>query len=343
MKLFAFLAVVAFFPAAGLAQPATDGCNARAPVDAIHARDKRKIARTPRMDPARASEKFARRFAPLYVTITEGREQFSAREMLNDLWALYPLALAAGDCSPEQARLLAMAATVEILRGYPEVGLVFGEAALRIDAGTHALSSEDAFNLNFRLAQAAGRVPQQHLVPTIFAREAAPAQADKAAMHMREAVRLAPEVADLDQLQRFGLRQSLGYWLFEAGKFAEARDVNLALLADAEKVLDPQDQAYFGVLENLAQVHYELGEPDEARSYLERCLALARKHQQIEIESRMLFQLGVLAHETGDDALARRYMQQRIERVSREDGNADMRAEARASFDELEERILEKR
>ena len=65
--------------------------------------------------------------------------------------------------------------------------------------------------------------------------------------------------------------------------------------------------------------------------------------QQIEIESRMLFQLGVLAHETGDDALARRYMQQRIERVSREDGNADMRAEARASFDELEERILEKR
>jgi tetratricopeptide (TPR) repeat protein len=314
--------------AVSLAGEDTGACPALSDVNAILAEDKREIPRPARLDPGKAAKRFARDFAPLYATITTNGKPFSASQMLDDLWDLYPLAQAAGTCSPELARLLSTIAIVEIKRREARAGLVFGEAALQIDVGTHALPIGDAFFLHHELAEsAAGPLGQP----------------DKAVAHMREALRLEPEVPGLDQLQRFGVRQSLGYWLFEAGKYAEARDVNLALLTDAEKALGPEDEALSGVLENLAQDHYKLGEPDKARSFLERCLALARKHQSIEVESSMLFQLGVLAHETGDDALARRYMQQRIERVSQKDGNPDMRAEARASFDELEERILEKK
>jgi len=311
------------------AQDASPGaCNARAPVEAIHAEDKRKLAALARMDPQKAADKFARKFTPLHATVTTDGTSFSAREMLDDLWDLYPLALAAGECSPELARLLDVAAIVEMKRGEPHAGMVFGEAALRIDDMTRGLPIDDAFYLHFQLADSAARGLNQP---------------DKAVTHLQAALELESRVRSLDQLQRFGIRQELGYWLFEAGRYADARTVNVALLADAERVLGAEHEALLGILENLAQDSHKLGDPDQARSYLESCLALARKHRIIAVESRMLFQLGVLAHETGNDELARRYMRERVERVGREDGDRAMRAEALAAQDELEERILEGR
>jgi tetratricopeptide (TPR) repeat protein len=212
---------------------------------------------------------------------------------------------------------------VEFKRNYPVEGSLYAEAALAInDLSTRELVS-DANQLHDLVAKSATD----------------PAVAIK---HLRAAVDLAPRDLSLVPLQRFGLRERLGYWLHEGQFFAEAQQVNMQLLADAERELGKDHEALLTVLENLAQNHYALEQPDAASVDLQRCLALARQHARPEVESRMLFQLGVLAHEQGNDDEARRYMNERVEHAKR---NPDLGLldGAQSSLAELELRIAEER
>jgi len=292
-------------------------------IEASALEDGRKLPAIAKLSPEAARKKFANQFAPLDATVSADGTVFSASKMLAQLWKLYGLTRASGQCSSELAQLLSTVAFVEFKRDHPVEGSLYAEAALAInDLSTPELVS-DAIKLHDQVANAATD----------------PAVAIK---HMRAAVDLAPRDLSLVPLQRFGLRQRLGYWLDEGHLAAEAQQVNMQLLADAERELGKDHEALLTVLENLAQNHYELNQLDAARSYLQRCLALARQHARPEVESRMLFQMGVLAHEQGNDDEARRYMKERVEHA-KPNPDFGLLDSAQSSLAELELRIAEER
>jgi hypothetical protein len=290
-------------------------------VRSITLKDDRKLPDIPKMNPEAARKKFDRQFVPLEATVSAEGVPFSASKMLTKLWALYGLAVASGECSSELSRLLTTVAVVEFKRSYTSEGTAFAEAALSInDLGTDE-SIHDAVVLHDQMASAATD----------------PAAAIE---HMRAAVSHAPRDPSLTPLQRFGLRQNLGYALHEGKRFAEAQQVNAELLAEAERELGKDDAALLQVIENLAQNHYSLKQYEISTAYLQRCLALAGKHQRPDVESRMLFQLGVLAHEQGNEVEARRYMNERVEHARRNPGQGLLEP-AESSLAELEQRIAE--
>jgi tetratricopeptide (TPR) repeat protein len=290
-------------------------------VRAIALEDDRKLPEVPMLSLDAAQKKFARQFVPLEATVSAEGVPFSASKMLAKLWALYGLAAASGECSPELARLLTTVAIVEFKSGNPVEGTTLAEAALSINDLSSGGLINDALVLHDQVGSASTD-------PAV------------AIEHMRAAVDLAPRDPTLAPLQRFGLRQGLGYALQEGKRSAEAQQVNAQLLADAERELGKDDAALLGVIENLAQNHYELKQYEASTAYLQRCLALAGKHQRPDVESRMLFQLGVLAHERGNNDEARRYMNERIKHARRNPGRALLDA-AESSLAELEQRIVE--
>ena len=249
-------------------------------VESIAAKDDRELPAIPKTSPDAARKKFIKQYAPLEATVSAKGVPFSASKMLDRLWKLYGLARASGDCSPELSQLLTTVATVEFKRGYPGEASAFAEAALSTNDLDTPDRVGDAIYLHDQLADAL------HDAPTSI-------------KHMQAAVDLAPRDPSLEPLQRFGLRQDLGFWLHEGKRFDEARQVNAQLLADAMRELGADDVALLGVLENLAQNYYELKQLGEADAYLKRCLALARKHARKDVESRIQSQRAVLARETG--------------------------------------------
>ncbi|GFE90265.1 hypothetical protein GCM10011488_52190 [Steroidobacter agaridevorans] len=270
---------------------------------------------------ARATAKFAKKFEPLRRTILDPTGTFNASRMIADLWALEAVAMRIGQQSPEMSRLYSMLSLVEAKRGNHVDQLVLGERSLDIHAMNRALTDEEVFYLHHDLLAAAEKLK----LP------------DNAVVHARGAVEWMDRVTSLDQLQRFGLRESLGYWLHEAGQFEAAKANNQALLADAERALGSHDGALSGVLNNLAQNSYKLGELEAAGQYLSRCLEIAHLHKRVEREFDVLFQLGVLAQEQGDSERARRHFQQRLELAEREH-DEDLYMQAVATLDELQSR-----
>ena len=110
------------------------------------------------------------------------------------------------------------------------------------------------------------------------------------------------------------------------------------MLADARQVFGSDtDQRLAGLVNNLAQNAYELGDPTQAQHYLQQRLALGQALKDDGIVLDTLFQQGVLAHETGDSALAHSLLQQRVA-IARASGDEDLLEEAEATLAELSER-----
>ncbi len=161
---------------------------------------------------------------------------------------------------------------------------------------------------------------------------------DLAATHFLRASELAPPPPQFTVSRQLGIRQQLGYALHEAGRFAEALAVNQALLLDAERAFGATDGKLTGVLTNIGQNIYALGQPAEAMPYLRRCQQIARHQGDVPREQDLLFQLGVLAFESGRPDEARTLMTERVLLLTR---HKDLKrlAAARAALSELEKRI----
>ncbi|GLK88052.1 hypothetical protein [Pseudomonas turukhanskensis] len=239
---------------------------------------------------------FAERFTPLQTTLLDPEGLFSGSQMLADLTALIPLAKAQGENSVELAELYAALALLQGKRDEWEDQRSYGLQALAIQQRHPVLPADSVLALHYSLSMGAAEleVPEQVIE------------------HLRAAIALIPQDHTLSQRQQFGLRQELGYWLHRHGDYAGALAYNRQLLADAEAVFGKEEADLTGMLTNLAQNSYELKNWTQSEAYLQRVVGLSRQHGKLDIELDGLFQLGVLAHEQGDNVQALGYFQQRI-------------------------------
>lgn len=248
-------------------------------------------------------QSFAERFKPLHDTLVDPDGMFSGSQMHSDLEALIPLAKAQGDNSAELAQLYAALALLQGKRDEWDDQQRYGDLALAIQQHNSVLPPDEVLGLHYSLSMGAGELEQP----------------ERAIEHLRAAIALLPQDKSLSPRQQFGLRQELGYWLHVQHKYSEALAYNQQLLADAEAAFGPDEADLTGMLTNLAQNTYELKQFTQSEAYLQRVVSLSRQHGKFDIEFDGLFQLGVLAHEQGDNATAERYFNQRVELARKED------------------------
>lgn len=269
------------------------------------------------------AEKFARRFKPLRDTVYDADAMFSGSAMSADLEALRPLAEAVGQESVELADLLWLEFVVFSKRQMADAALPLGLRALAIRKARGAMLPNELQEQHYTIGQTALQAEDY----------------DTAIAHLRqsadwsahESITLLPE-------QKLGIREEIGYALHEAGRFDEALAHNKILLADAMKAFGSDtDQRLSGVINNMAQNAYELGDLALAETCLNQRLALGQALQDQDIILDTLFQQGVLAHENWDSARARALFEQRLE-IARASGDEDLTESAQATLDELDER-----
>lgn len=242
-------------------------------------------------------QSFAERFSVLQTTLLDPDALFSGTQMHRDLVELLPQAKAHGENSAELARLYALLALLQGKREEREEQLAYGEQCLAIQRRTPVLPAEELLSLHYSLSRGAAELEQPAVVIE----------------HLRAAVALLPQDHSLSLSQQFGLRQELGYWLHQHADYAAALAYNQQLLKEAEVAFGSDEADLAGILTNLAQNAYELQRWELSEAYLQRVVSLSRQHGKLDIEIDGLFQLGVLAHERGDNPRALAYFQQRLE------------------------------
>jgi len=269
------------------------------------------------------AQRFAKKFNPLRDTVYDAGGMFSGSRMSADLAALQPLAEAVGADSAEMADLLWLQFVVFRKRQHHSEGLPLGLRALALRAAKGGLTPTERYEQHYALGASALEAEEY----------------DTAVEHLQQSSHWAAhEGATLDIDQKLGMREEIGYALHEAGRFAEALAHNRQLLADAQAAFGSgTDERLSGVINNLAQNAYELGDHAEAQSWLQQRLALGQALQDTGIVLDTLFQLGVLAHEAGQPAEARALFQQRVDMARAED-DEDLLEDALATLAEFEER-----
>lgn len=272
---------------------------------------------------ASPADKFARRFTPLRDTVYDADAMFSGSAMSEDLEALLPLAEKVGAESAELADLLWLQFVVFAKRQWDSEGLPLGMRALAIRESRGDLTPTDRYEQHYAIGKSAVQAEEY----------------DTAIAHLQQAAEWSAHAsATLSLDQKLGIREEIGYALHEASRFAEALAHNQQLLADAQGAFGSgTDERLSGVINNLAQNAYELGDHGQAQAYLQQRLALGQALQDNDIVLDTLFQQGVLAHEAGDAARARTLFEQRVA-IARASGDEDLLEDAQARLDELTER-----
>jgi tetratricopeptide (TPR) repeat protein len=225
---------------------------------------------------------------------------FSASQVITDLQQLLHEARARSDAQPELRQVLILMGVVECKRGEAAKARDLLRAGLGIDAGK-------SVDLN--------QLTRDHYFLASVASDLKDFQS--AAEHYGKAAELAKTAPGFDTNQRLGIREKHGFALCEARRFAEAYEINSALLTDAERHFGVDDHHLSTVLINTAQNLYALGRLAEAERYLQRCLAMFRARDDIEREQDLLYQLAVLASEQGRPTAARVYLTERVKRLEK--------------------------
>lgn len=206
--------------------------------------------------------------------------------------------------------------------GLPEESLPPSREALRIDTAAPFLSENERALLINRIAMQAEEVGEwavaidayRKLIPLVDADPAIPVSA------------------------RLAKRAGLAFCLHETGNYAEAAAVNRDILADGERLLGAENKELLVVLTNLAQNTYSLSDNTSARSFLERALSLATKHQNPKYLDNSLFQLGVLSFEEGRPAEAEKFMKDRLA-LAKKSGDSTRVKDAQRDLDVLYEKM----
>lgn len=272
---------------------------------------------------APAKAEFEQRFAPLHEMVLDPGGAFSFSEAYPKLEAIEHLARRIGADSAERARVLDLMSLVRFKHGDFAEALQLGDACLALKSA-NAIAPAERLLLIHRVAMSAKDLARYGIAAARY----------RAALDLDASA----DGALLTDEQRLGLREDLGFVLHEDAQYAQAVAVNRATLAQAQHILGTNDGRLTSVLTNLAQNEYRLGHFAEAEAALRRSLEIARATGKDDVAQDMLFQLGVLAFESGDIEGARRRMKERLQAAA-ESGDDDRLARAQADATELERRI----
>lgn len=234
----------------------------------------------PSAGPAKA---FEARFAPLYTTVFTEGGTFSGSAMSADLQALEPLLRQPGTAARDIFRLYYTEASVYARRGMPEEAAAAARKALAAlpEPGSAELAYPHFFlrHSSIRwLADSGQHDAALKLVHSIQARYPLQRIASLPPEMRWDSSGAEPRARDFpSQLQILGVYEDEAYVLHEQGRYREAKQANMRLLAVARERLKAlgMPQQLRGVLTNIAQNCYELGELDEARAYLQERLQIA--------------------------------------------------------------------
>jgi tetratricopeptide (TPR) repeat protein len=232
-----------------------------------------------------AQEKPLERLAEINKMVFDPNARFSRKAVLAELDRIET---ATGADTPDRGRVTYLRHVVERKAGRDANSVQHGEAALSIDERTPFLAPRDRMMLIYYIAQHAEGDDDCAAALPLY----------------RRTIALMTDSRDIKEDERLAARERLGYCLHETRQFAEARHVNEGVLSGAEALFGLDSPKLMTVLTNLAQNNYELKDLDTTRSIMERVLPIAIKVDDAEVIDRTLFQLGVLAFETGraDDA-----------------------------------------
>jgi tetratricopeptide (TPR) repeat protein len=271
--------------------------------------------------PPMGRDEIASRVEALRATVYDRSAVFSRSQILLELHALAGEAEARGDMPDAQRDALLMIGLVESKGGDAKDVVTALEWALDIKAVT-PLPAERQARTHHLLAE--------HL--QIREEYAA------AAVHYRLAIRHMAATPAFNEDQRLGTGQELGFVLHEAKKYQDALDSNLEVLTGGERIHGADSPLLRTLLVNIAQNLHALGRKPEAEPYLVRALAMARAEGKIWNEQDLLFQLGVLAFETGRNDEALKRMRERIG-VIKKNNRKDLIASANEDLQILEDKI----
>lgn len=289
---------------------------------------------------------FEARFAPLYATVFSEGGSFSGRAMSADLQALEPLLKKPGVVARDAFRLYYTQASVYARRNMPKEAAKAASTALAAlpapqtdpelsyaqfflryssirwlaDAGQHAVALKQV-----KALQAQYPLQQIAVLP--------------AEMRWDESVKPSRPLNFPSQMQILGIYEDEGYLLHELGQFREARQANERLLPVARERLNDMGklQQIRGVLTNIAQNCYELGDLKQAGAYLQERLQIAQTAQDHATVYDSYFQLMVLAHEQKQEPQARQWLA-RYEQYALNQKDSQQQTRARELLTELEQR-----
>lgn len=273
-----------------------------------------------------ASAAFARKFEPLRSKMLDDNARFSGSQMFADLTALETEAKAIGAQSFELTLLYSMLSLLQFKRDFEDEAARFGELAVKINVASKALTVDELVRTHERLR----KIYQNN------------EDYKQALTHAERAVALAPSNKELTESQRLGMRVSLGFLLHETQQYALALETNRKTLQDAEKIYATDASELSPLLTNIAQNLHAANSPGEAKTYVERVLRIARKHKDTELEFDMLFQLGVLAYEGNDDAMAKRHFNECMQ-VANKANDGALRDKARGYLKQLADKSMPRR
>lgn len=269
---------------------------------------------------SRQPDSFESKFAELHATLQDPEAMFSGSAMLENLLALQPQALVFGENSAQLGRLYESLSHLQSKRGDNADTIDYGSKALSIHTQAPYLEAESLFYLNYRVFRALDEEGEtEQALPYI-----------RTCMQQLDS----PWLSKQSQL---GIQQEFGRILHDAGLFTEALASNQNCLTAAQNFFGTTHPSLCGVLNNLAQNHYELQQFAEAESFLQQRLQIAHNEEDHEIESDTLFQLGVLMFEQGQKAEAYALFEERIRRA-KESGDEYLIHAAKEAMEELRSR-----
>lgn len=286
---------------------------------------------------------FEARFAPLYATVFSEGGSFSGSAMSRDLQALEPL------LSKTKARdtflLYYTEASVYGRRGMPAEAAKAAQAALvAMPQVSDPQWAYAHFFLRYSsirwLADSEQYEAALKLVRSFQSQYPLP-QIERLPVEMRwDDSHPIPQARDFpSQLQILGVYEDEGYVLHEQGKYREARLANERLLPVSRQRLKAlgKMERMRGLLTNIAQNCYELGEFDQARAYLQERLQIALNEQDHATVYDCYFQLMVLAHEQKQAQQALQWLT-RYEQYALAQNDSQQQARAKELLAELGQR-----
>ena len=292
--------------------------------------------------PTTGNNNFEKRFAPLYAAVFTEGGRFSGSAMSADLQALEPILKRTKAPALDFFRLYYTQATLFSRRGMPSEADVAAQKAItampKPSDPQWAYQHLELSIASIRWLAEGGRYEAalkqaQTLITRYPLQEIArlPAQ-----MRWDNSTPI-PQAADYPtQLQILGVYEDLGYVLHEQGQYRQALQANQQLLPVArERLLALGETPRLrGLLANLAQNSYMLGQVDAARNYLQERLQIAISAGDHDTVYDSYFQLMVLAHEQNQPQQAQQWLSAYAQ-YARAQGHSDHLARAEQLRDEL--------